>query len=353
MALTRCGRFSLARRPEIEVKSIYSMTRKTNPLLEELPSFFKKWDFDKLAQMFADHLAQPERVLLARVSKIALPFDRGLIEIKDQASIPEVPPSGQRTALTGKIRKINNSFNQGRLRAAPCAKRVNDEIGSGLVSLIGDLERLPDTSSASNQWKALKDELSARLDSALLTDDCRLSGERRTDLAESEIVETVVEIYQAALKPSKKTAKASFQFENQPLQRFSLGAMNALIIDDSGANRRGKLSGGVLQKDGLDGNLAALLVNIHPVAFDPNFVPDELGGASPLICRSDLRPGVWTCHGSEHPAHPTLSLNVGVGELRIDELRSGEQFGEKPLMADDPFRNGKGRVTFIGLGFSL
>lgn len=363
--------------------SIYSMDEKRNPLLDQLPKFFKDWKLGDI-RMFSRVL--DERPLLVRRAPLRLPVSRGTLVIKDEAKTPGAKPSDLRDAYVAKLAAQGarppmgsdcETGPEGGAASPDSSEELPEHLVEKVCNLSRDLEALVRTSqcarafvepitatlvdrlragidgNAAQQWRQLNALITRQYLLAAQSDACARSSSLSDSLLHVEALDEARDAFRALFQGEKKSISATHSFESTPKARYSLGLLSAAMVDESGDRERTKLSSGKLEADPLSGALNGFVVNIHPVRFDGT--TEWMTGAERFrfFVGITFDPEFGLLAGVSMQLVRNLSLNVGYGFLEIDELVEGDEFGAEPADKQNPFDDGDATVIFVGFGYSF
>ncbi len=157
-----------------------------------------------------------------------------------------------------------------------------------------------------------------------------------------------------------KEIRASFDFENAPLERFSFGVISANMLSKAYAADRVRLTDdGYYAADPPKNPLTAAILNIHPAAYDPESVKMTLAERLRLFAGVTITPDPGFCAGAGIALLSGLSINAGVALLGFRmandprALVVGGQAKTKPGDWLDPFRTSWKSVAFVAVGYNF
>jgi hypothetical protein len=141
-------------------------------------------------------------------------------------------------------------------------------------------------------------------------------------------------------------------YENVPLRRYSLGVVAGFAVgaDD---DQRAELKSDKVAVDPMNDVVTAITVNIHPKRYDPNALAMTPAERYRCFLGATYTPEFGLMGGVGIGLIRGLSVNVGYGVMRINEIRSGDEFGEAPSRPEDPFDNAAAGFGFLGLGYKF
>jgi hypothetical protein len=155
-----------------------------------------------------------------------------------------------------------------------------------------------------------------------------------------------------------KEIRASFDFENAPLERFRFGVISAYMLSKTYAADRVRLTeDGYYAADPPKNPLTAAILNIHPVPYDPESVKMTLAERLRLFAGVTITPDPGFCAGAGCALLRGLSINAGValmGFRAANDPRSLVVSGRaktEPGEPDDPFITSWKQVAFLAVGY--
>jgi hypothetical protein len=165
---------------------------------------------------------------------------------------------------------------------------------------------------------------------------------------------------QAAAKSGVKEVKASFDFKNAPWTRWSFGLLSAYTLGRDYAKDRIRLTDDGYYAANPPGNpMTAALLNIHPLAFDPDTVRMTLAERIRLFVGGVLSPDAGVCAGAGFGLLRGLAVNAGVALMGLRTARDPHALvingraKTEPGDANEPFKTAWKAVGFLGFGYSF
>ncbi len=152
--------------------------------------------------------------------------------------------------------------------------------------------------------------------------------------------------------------KANTDWENIPLQRASFGLISSYMLGKAFAAERARLTDdGYYAADPPKNPLTAVILNIHPEAYDPASAKMTQAERLRLFAGVVMTPDPGLCAGASAAIIRGLSVNVGMAwmALRIAShprsLVVGGRPKTEPSDPKDPFNTSWRAVGFLGLGY--
>ena len=157
-----------------------------------------------------------------------------------------------------------------------------------------------------------------------------------------------------------KEIRASFDFENAPLKRFSFGVISAYMLSLAYAPDRIRLTeDGYYASDPPKYPLTAAILNIHPVAYDPESVKMRLAERLRLFAGVTITPDPGFCAGAGIAILRGLTVNAGVALMGFRMANNpralvvGGQAKTMPGDVLDPFKSNWKAVAFVAVGYNF
>ncbi len=146
---------------------------------------------------------------------------------------------------------------------------------------------------------------------------------------------------------------ASFQLENAPPARFSLGVVTGYLAAARVSTARVRVVNGAIEPDPMGRQVTMVVVNgtfrnYDPSRFEPGWRERGRWFVGPVIA-----PEMGLGAGVSVLLVRGLALNAGAVLVTIRTPADGETIGERPVNVADPFRMGAVRGGFIGLSYNF
>lgn len=323
---------------DMELKTSYASTERDNPLLTQVPKFVKKIDPAFLELSLAAGIRLKSPVLNFEVRRVRLPFRRAKVKISDIGALSEAFQAQSIKAATIKLTAfISYRDNKAKALAASLCEPIQQvQIGEGEGFA-------QECRIAVHQ--AYRDYLKAH----------PLKG---SALAQAGGIEKMfIDAVEAA---GVTEVKAGFDYDNIPLERFSFGLISAYMLGTGYAADRVRLTeDGYYAADPPKSPLAAAIINIHPIKYDPESAKMSLAERIRLFVGVVLSPDAGFCAGAGFALLRGLSVNAGMASMGIrvaNHPRSLVVNGRaktEPGDPEEPFRINWKSVAFAGFGFSF
>jgi hypothetical protein len=330
----------LGARSDLELKTSYISTKRDNPLMEQIPRVVKKIEPAFLALLERKTIgASALPVVNFEVRRVTLPFTRAKIKISDIAVLSE--------AAFEKTVKIAAS------KLAEFLEFRHPEYKTLTGDILGAIRQVQSDGSGVK----LAEKYGAAVESAL-------KAHLKAHPLRGESLEGAIGIeqeYLEAIASAKaKEVKADFDYENAPWERFSFGVASAILLGKAYADERVRLTDdGYYAVDPPENPLAAVLLNIHPISFDPESAKMTPAERFRLFMGVVLNPDAGACAGAGFALLRGLSLNAGLAFMAISAVKDPKSLvvsgrdKRAPGNPRDPFSTKWRTVGFVGFGYNF
>ncbi len=348
------------------MRSSYLSTRVPNPLVEKLPAFVKQIDPTGLARLIGAGPEVDRPQLYVHVSRVKLPFRRATIAISDEMT---VPPALDRKELGKASSEFEKSLALRTAAGSNCALMVTRCLDAALRGELGEDVSTGPCPTALHEHPPTAEEAKKCKEPLSDGGELRCFAERRMRKTYDAVVGThstciaatatdfsaaakVEETYKTLLAGAPTKVKKDVAYENVPLERFSLGALAAVIGSTSGDDRI-KLDSDKLAANPIAGTLSVAALNIHPKRFDPKTAKPTSAERFRFFVGACLTPEFGLGGGVGYSLIRGLSINAGYAWLRVDSIRKGDTLGQAPTRPKDPFEDGITELFFVGFGYNF
>jgi hypothetical protein len=352
----------LAPNMDATLRTSYVETRKPNPILDQLPGALKTFKWESMVPFGYESREKPKPFVAAQISYISLPYERGVVVMKDDAKLPATISDSVQESIRKKALELESTYLQWEGKLSPCAK----ELASRLYEVVKPTPEDPKSPTsklkplavegvpAQLQWQQLRQQFETATSQVMLGASCETSVVPTAVQIES--MEAAKRVHDGFLSlatpPEASKATATWTYENVPLERLGLAALAGAITSPDSSDRV-KFSGANLVKNPLNQVLAAIALNVHFCRFDPK-------AEKPTPCErwrgfvgAAFTPEFGAVGGVGYGVLRNMSVNVGMGLLRVDALKPGDSLGSPPSDPDDPFDEKWESVGFFALGFNF
>ena len=324
---------------DMELRTSYLSTRKDNPLLEQIPRFVKKIESAVLGESVKRTGPPQAPALNFEIRRIELPFARAKIKIDDIAVVSN--------AAIGKTIRAAVS------RQAEFLEFRRPE-NKALIAAFADAIRRVGTGGG---WARPADEYGTAVDAALKA-HLRARSLRGEALEQAVAVERdFLDMIEAA---KGKEVKGNFEYENVPLQRIGFGLASGILLGKAYAAERVRLTDdGYYAADPPVNPLAAVLLDFHPIPYDPEAATMTPAERFRLFAGAVLNPDLGICAGAGYGLLRGLSLNAGMALMSISVVKDpqavvvGGRGKRVPGDPQNPFAVKWKAVGFLGFEYSF
>jgi len=324
---------------DLELKTSYVSTERENQFLSEIPKFVKKVEpvLEDRLKTTGGRLEAP--AVNFEVRRVVLPFARAKIKVADVAVLNE---AGLAKAVKTAGAKMAGFLVYQRAEAKTLADRLLEAIRGVKTGGGKDAPAERFRAAVQTAYKAY-------------VGDHRLKGEDLDQAAgvEKEFLDTIKEA-------GAEEVKASFEYENVPWERVSLGLVSAYMLDKGYADDRVRLTDYGYYAAAPPANfLAAAILNIHPFKYDPESSKMTFAERFRLFTGIVLNPDAGVCAGAGFALLRGLSINGGLALMGIPMANNPRALvvngRDKTLPENpkDPFKTKWRTAGFIGVGYSF
>jgi hypothetical protein len=327
----------LGAQSEIDLKTAYLSSERENPLLAQIPKLMRTIEPAIIAMARSKTAIAPSEVNF-EVRKVYLPFKRAKIKIADSAVYSEAGLAKMVKEKAGNLADLFVGLND---KDSPLAAELNAAIqkakpGPGTIAVMEGFRKVV--------REAYRSYFVAHPDTDAMG-------------AASPIEKEFLDMID---KTGNKEVTAGFDFENIPLERVSFGLISSFLLGRGYAERRARLTDdGYYAADPPDNPLAAAIVNIHPIKYDPAAAKMSMAERVRLFLGVILNPDAGFCAGTGFGLLRGLSLNVGLALMglqvanRPHAVEVGSRIKTVPGSPMEPFRTSWKTAAFLGCGYNF
>ena len=281
--------------------------------------------------------AKREKPVAIWVRHLAVPLKRATVAVKDAVAIPfggrDLAESA--TETTVRVRILEGGASQ-------CAREYVNALGSQLAT-VGHTPACTEDATDPDCVEAIEDALNGATTPCVGPDDTTRAAIRATS---AEFRKWLV-----GLKSTELVSEAIM--ENQPLRRYSFGALTSIALWAKVSAPRAKVADGILAADPLGRQLTMAVVNVSSKAYDAR--ASKMSGAERVqaFVGAVILPNFGLSAGLTVNLARGIGVNGGYAVMGVPAARHEDEFGKAPTDAADPFRLGWAQSVFVGLSYSF
>ena len=289
------------------------------------------------------------------IARARLPFRRSNVTIRDTVVVP-----GSAAALREAATDLRDGLMIREARSSRCAQALATSHAAAIATgaTQGACSAPQGQASALNarEAAACRDEL---LD--LLAESYRSTAGSCQDTPPDAgfdpllVVDTTFTELVESLRQTRRTSESNLV--NVPRTRYSFGLLSGAILGTPtgfGSTVRARVGDeGTIVQDPLPTLLNMVVVNIHPLAYDPDRHSIGWSERFRFFAGTVVSPDFGVGGGAGVMILRGLAANVGWATLFVSSPKTGLAIGDTPLTDADPLRIGRAGVFFAGLTYSF